>query len=53
MSNARVCLVLAKEHPKMLDWKLLEKKKFPTAPIADVEDACKDVAPLNSKLDFF
>ena len=37
----------------MLDWQLPEKKKFPTAPIADVEDARKAVAPLNSNLDQF
>jgi hypothetical protein len=39
MSNVRVCLVFAKDHPQMLDWQLPEKKKFLTAPIADVEDA--------------
>ena len=53
MSNVRVCLVLVEEHPQMLDWQLPEKKKFPTAPIADVEDAQKSVAPLNSNLGLF
>ena len=37
----------------MLDWQLPEKKNFPTAPIAYVEDARKDVAPLNSNLGLF
>ena len=47
MSNIRVCLVLAKEHPQNLDWQLPEKKKLPTALVSDVEDDQKAVAPLN------
>ena len=37
----------------MLDWQLPKNKKSPTAPIADVKDAQKYVAPLNSNLDLF
>ena len=38
-----VCLFIAKEHLQMLDWKLPEKKKFPTASIANFEDDRKYV----------
>ena len=51
MSNFLVCLVLAKENPQILDWQLPENKNFSTSTIADVENAQKYVAPLNSNLD--
>ena len=53
MRNVRVCLVLSKDHPQMLDWQMPEKKNFSTVPISDVEDAQKYVSPLNSNLDLF
>ena len=34
-------------------WKLPHNKKFPTAPIVELKDYRKYVAPLNSNLDFF
>ena len=37
----------------MLYWQLPEKNKLPTAPILDVEDSQKSVAPLYSNLDLF
>ena len=53
MNNFRVCLLLANYYPRMLDWKLPENQKFPTAHIADVEDSQKYVAPLYSNLYLF
>ena len=41
MINICVCLVIDKDHPQTLDWKLTDKKKLPTDPIEDVEDAQK------------
>ena len=52
-SNFSVCLVLAKEHSQILHWQIPKNKKFPTAPITDVEDSQKYFAPLNSNLDLF
>ena len=48
-----MCLVLSKDNMKIFDWKLPDKKRLPTTPIADVEYAQKYVAPLNESLDFF
>ena len=53
MMNVCMWVVLAHEHPKMLDWQLAEKNKFPEAPIVDVEVARKAVSPLSSNIDFF
>ena len=53
MGDIRVCLVLAEEHPEMLDMQLPSKESLPMAAIANLEDARKAVAPLNSDLSSF